>query len=85
MSDVNWYQVFSEAIAKVDAGLYQHPLAKRDNLIALACAEAVENRLPMAAWLQAQEDDARRKHVTIQHPTPSREPTPDSTNERNQP
>jgi hypothetical protein len=50
MSDdpINWFAVMTEAVAKVNAGLYQStPRRSRDDLIALACAEAVENRLPI--------------------------------------
>ena len=59
MSDdpINWFAVMTEAVAKVDAGLYQStPRRSRDDLIALACTEAVENRLPMFSWLEAQQE-----------------------------
>jgi hypothetical protein len=67
--ETDWFQIFSEAIAKVDAGIYQHPLASRDRLIALACAEAVENRMPMHEWLTAQENSHRAKGITAPRPT----------------
>jgi hypothetical protein len=38
----DWYIIAQEAIKKVDAGLYQSPNASRDDLIAMAMAEAVE-------------------------------------------